>query len=230
MLEAYKILGQALLAKRPEVEIPLRNGDELWEVASAIRYDNPELNVIWNYVDTTYRIVRKPTRNKYMHLFLEYNGSFQTLQNKLAKIDKIAQEIIEQTIAGKVLSDTQRIEAIYAYLASQYTYSERKKDGEYPKTSYTLECLLKKDAVCAGLASVLTYILKKIQIPVMTVLGESEQERHAWNIVQQPDGSYRHIDLTWDVGRKNFHYLALDDLAIRARKHHWVGLDYPICA
>lgn len=230
MQSAYWILANALLVRKEEVEIPLREGEELWEVARALRFDHPEINLIWNYPETRYRIIRKPTGKKCMHLFLEYNGTAQTLKNKLKKIEDVVQEIIENSVAGKVMGDEQRIEAIYKYMASRYRYSDRMKNGEYPKTSYNLECLLKQDAVCSGLSSAFTYILKKLQIPVMTVLGESEQEKHAWNIVQFPNGSYRHIDLTWDVGNRRFEYLALDDIAIRARRHHWVGRDYPICA
>lgn len=228
--DAYWILANALLIRKEEVVIPLREGEELWQVARALRYDHPETNIIWNYGESTYRIARKPSGKKYMHLYLEYNGTYQTIKNQLEKIDHVVQDIIEKTISNRVMSDAQRIEVIYSYLAANYVYSEQLKNGEYPKSSYNLECLLKKDAVCAGLSSAFTYILKKIQIPVMTVLGESEQEKHAWNIVQLPDGTYRHIDLTWDVGQKHFKYLALDDIAIRARRHHWVGRDYPVCA
>ena len=48
-------------------------------------------------------------------------------------------------------------------------------------------------------------------------------------LVKMADGTYKHLDVTWDAGSSKTTYLALDDLAIKSKKHEWNIIDYPVC-
>ena len=135
---------------------------------------------------------------------------------------------------GEKIADYDIVRKLCAYVVKVYHYTEEQGNGRYPEYAYTLECLVRGDGVCAGFADALTYILRKLQIPVMTVSGKANGQYfsgYAWNIIQRTDGTYWHIDLTWDLrcaleGQK---YFELDDGAMRARKHYWNSQKYPMC-
>lgn len=52
-------------------------------------------------------------------------------------------------------------------------------------------------------------------------------------MVQIIDGSYRHMDITWDLEKaqkgKEIGYYLLDDIEMKARRHFWNVQDYPVC-
>ena len=236
---AYWILVDAILEMQEIVELPLENDDELLEVYSALEYDYPELGLIWDYESCGYYKWKRNGRAE-MSLRMSYRGTRAEIETRIRKVEAKVERIIEESLGEKTRTDQEMIEQVCKYLVSHYHYSApigKNKKGKniYPQDSYTIECLLKGDGVCAGMASSLTYILHKLQIPVVTVLGDAlvqkGREAHAWNIVQNVDGSYRHIDVTWDLsGNKLFlEYRNLDDVAMRVRRHLWATEKYPCC-
>lgn len=236
---AYWILLDSIVEMREYVELPLEEDDELLEVYEALEYDYPEVGLIWDYESCGY-FKRKRNGRTEMSLRMSYKGTRAEIENRIRKVDEKVRKIIEESLGGKTWTDQEMVDQICKYMVTHYHYSAsigKNKKGKniYPKDSYTIECLLKGDGVCAGMASSLTYILHKLQIPVVTVLGDAagtkEKEAHAWNIVQQVDGSYRHIDVTWDLaGNALFlEYRNLDDIAMRVRRHFWETDKYPCC-
>lgn len=116
-------------------------------------------------------------------------------------------------------------------------------------TGYDL--LVYGTTVCAGYAELYTQILNSVGIPCITVT--SEEMNHAWNLVQL-DGSWYHVDVTWDdpskdiYGRVRHTYFLLTDAEIstgeephygwdanisctdtRYADAYWRGVENPIC-
>lgn len=226
--KAYNEILDALLSMQKKKRVVLENAEELLEVYEALYWDYPEAERIWNYEASGYELSDK------MELKFCYRGSRDEIRRRLTRIEKKVEEIILASLRERELSDDKIIEAVYAYMCEHYRYSDKLPNGKYPEDSYTLECLLRGDGVCAGIALSLTYILRKLQIPVICVMGTVDSEnqgRHMWNLVQLSDGRYCHLDLTWDMGQKPeyMQYLKLDDTAMGEKSHNWKHLSYPVC-
>ena len=113
-----------------------------------------------------------------------------------------------------------------------YTTEPMDKNG-FPKYCYTLEGLL-SSGVCACYARSLVYLLAiKLQIPCQYVTGEVVQQTtgsHAWNVIQQTSGKYRHCDVTFDLGKYEKEYFSMNDIQFRARGHFSnTNETYPAC-
>lgn len=237
--QAYWILVETIVQMESNSQLPLESGAELLNVWCALEYDHPELALIWKYEKSMFSMSKRNGKSM-MTVHMVYKGTRKEIENRIAKVEKKAKEIIEKSLASKQQSDQEMTWAICRYLVDHFHYSSSigtEKDGEkkYPAYSYSLECILKGDGVCAGLSCCLTYLLRKLQIPVVTVLGDAHVGDgfgcHAWNIVQYADGTHRHIDVTWDLGTKEtfMKHRDLDDVAMRMRRHLWEAAEYPCC-
>ena len=227
----WKILN-AVMKEAKEVVFE-GNGNDLRKIYMALRIDCPEMCIIWDYENSTYweQIERgKPI----VRMQIAYKEGGRSL---LHHIEKKAETILLNCIRNVGnQSDPEIIRKLYLYMADNYHYSEEKdENGNFPKYAYTLETLL-NNGVCHGYAISMIFMLHKLQIPIMYVGGDADGVNfggHAWNMIQQLDGSFRHLDITWDLGKGRIpsrmkHYV-LDDIAMKSRRHFWCVRDYPLC-
>lgn len=233
LLEAYWSLVYAIAELSGEIEVPIRTDREYYAVVNAIIYDYPELGFYWNYGDTRINARYKKDGVDIWRLGLNYNSTKPEVQRKLSQINQTVEQIVDAVTAKTEFQagneERQMIIAVYDHLARRFTYSE-KKDGKFPDYAPTLECLLHGDGICAGISSAYTYILKKLQIPSMVIIGYGRgYEGHAWNIVQLSDGRFCHLDLTWDLQNFIYQYLLKDDADMAAGRHLWDYRVYPNC-
>ena len=63
-----------------------------------------------------------------------------------------------------------------------------------------LDALLAGCADCEGYARAYQYLLQKAGIPALYVTGEANGGGHAWIIMECEDGTWYHVDPTWDDG------------------------------
>lgn len=197
-------------------------------VYSALRNDYPEVDIIWDYSSSQ---IWENDHKLNVTLLLKYKTDGNCL---LTNINQKVYDIINAGLKGNMLSDQEILEEIYCYMSKQYHYTkEQTQDGHFPSHAYTLETLL-RFGVCRGYAISMVYILRKLQIPSTYISGDADGNEfggHAWNIIQLSDGTYRHFDMTWDLGKSRIkEYFLLDDISMKARKHFWKTLDYPECA
>ena len=97
--------------------------------------------------------------------------------------------------------------------------------------------MLRKKAVCWGIACAFKLICDYCQIKCFVVVGDAlpiieGAAGHAWNIVRLEDENY-HVDVTWDIKKKGdisfiYDYLNLDDHLIKM-DHTWNDEIYPPC-
>lgn len=234
MKRAYMKLTAALCDMEPSVILPLQNVEELEDLHWAVRFDNPELMLVWQYEKSSYSPRKTCGIQNEMSVYPAYRGSQEEVKRRLERVEKKVDEIFDVCLAGGAKTDDEVTRALCAYLATHYRYAKMLPGGDYPDYAYTLELLLYGEGVCSGFSSVLTYMLKKLQIPVMTAIGwidNGESGEHAWNIIQRSDGAYRHTDVTWDAGKSFFlpAYFSLDDRSMRAKRHNWRPDRYPEC-
>lgn len=206
--------------------------EDIYLIYQALRLDYPEIEVIWDYQQSGYFKNIIAGNSCIIKMFLKYKKDCDLL---LRQIDDKVNQIIRKCSGKGLTSDEELVKAVYKSLSEEYIYSkERNTDGTYPDYAYTLEALL-KNGVCRGYAVAMVYILKKLQIPVMYISGDADGQEfggHAWNLVQNIEGKYRHLDVTWDLGKpeNKFNYFYLDDIQMRARRHFWDVRKFPKCS
>ena len=223
--EAYRKTLECIIAGKNKVTFYGESSDVL-RVYTAIIDDFPEVDIICDYIKCR-MLIDEQNHTVTSSLIYKDNGV-----EMLRSINRKVYEIIANTLKGNKLTDSEILEAIYDYMTKHYRYTkEEKKNGSYPPYAYTLETLLRL-GVCYGYAISAVYILRQLQIPLILARGDAgvDLKPHAWNIIQLSDGTYRHLDMTWDLGGKGAkQHLLLDDVGMKARKHVWRVLDYPEC-
>lgn len=98
-------------------------------------------------------------------------------------------------------SDTEKVWLIFDYLSRQVEYRETGDNSHS-----VVGCLPEYGhaAVCEGMAKAFKLLCDASGIPCIVVKGEysadGHSERHAWNIVRINGWTYRHIDVTAQIG------------------------------
>lgn len=227
--EAYMKLLKAIRNRDASVVL-CGKGEMYCQVIYSLLEDFPELEFVWDYYNSPYSHSKKGGIHT-VSATLNYKNE----RELLARIITKSEDIIRNCLTQNLLSDTEIVERVYRYIANHYHYLKTKtSNGGYPDYAYTLETLL-RNGVCKGYAVSLSYILNRLQIPCMYVHGPADGARgfgeHAWNIIQTPEGLFRHMDVTWDLGKPVYKmkHMLQDDIAMRARRHSWKYSKYPAC-
>lgn len=97
-----------------------------------------------------------------------------------------------------------------------------------------LDALLAGCADCEGYARAYQYLLQKAGIPALYVTGEANGGGHAWIIMECEDGTWYHVDPTWDDGENTVsraYFMQNDSVFGRTHKIRPAvpGASYPSC-
>ena len=124
------------------------------------------------------------------------------------------------------MSDEMKALIIHDYFIYEYAYDyDNYLAGTIPDDSYTSGGIfLNKTGVCNAYACGYYYIMNRLGIECYVT--SSEEINHAWNIINI-DGSYYHVDCTWDdpvydkIGMVGHYYFLLSDTAIQKSHTGW---------
>ncbi|MEG0471568.1 MAG: transglutaminase domain-containing protein [Solibacillus sp.] len=139
-----------------------------------------------------------------------------------AEVDKILPKIIK-----KGATEFEKVKAVHDYIVLNGSYSSQTKNSQY--TAYTF--LTEQKGVCQAYALLMYKMLDELNIDAKYVKGYSNNERHAWILVNVDDNWY-HVDPTWNdpIGNKNdevrYKYFMLTDKQI-SKTHFWEKEEYP---
>ena len=140
------------------------------------------------------------------------------------------------------MTDYDKELVIHDYLVRTITYdhesiSANENEVQNREIYNVLGPLLRKKAVCWGIACAFKLICDYCRIKCFVILGKALQNNpgdsgHAWNIVRLDDENY-HVDVTWDLKKKGdisfiYDYLNLNDHLIKLN-HTWDDEIYPLC-
>ncbi len=136
------------------------------------------------------------------------------------------------------MSEYEKEKVIHDYLVRTVTYDHEalKTNKNIGDAFNILGPLLKKKAVCWGIACAFKLLCDYCKIKSFVVLGDdngdSSDGTHAWNMVMI-DGKTYHVDVTWDIKDKGdisfcYDYFNLDDHLI-LMDHTWEVDIYPKC-
>lgn len=149
--------------------------------------DHPELFYVEGYSYVKYTRGSKITSILFSG---SYTMDFDTAVERRAQIEAAAEEIL-----AKIPEDASDYEKV------KYVYETLIRNTEYrldaPDNQNIYSVFINHTSVCQGYAKATQYLLDRLGIECVLVLGTVDTgEVHAWNLVKL-DGSYYYVDTTW---------------------------------
>lgn len=199
----------------------LKTPDNIFSIMNNIVKDNAE---IMYYSGVEYVNGR---------LKIKYTRPAEQLKNHQISLRNKRDEIVAETI-NESMTDYEKVKAIHDYIINNTYYDmDLFENGKVEEESYTAYgTLVLGVSVCEGYAKAMKYILDEVGIETLVIIGDSKNQKHAWNLVKL-DGEYYHIDATWDDPITNngldvlqYNYFNLSDQMI-SKTHTWEKSDYP---
>ncbi len=155
---------------------------------------------------------------------IETTMTVEEIKKHILAVDQKVTEILSQV--NDTMSDEMKALIIHDYFIYEYAYDyDNYLAGTIPDDSYTSGGIfLNKTGVCNAYACGYYYIMNRLGIECYVT--SSEEINHAWNIINI-DGSYYHVDCTWDdpvydkIGMVGHYYFLLSDTAIQKSHTGW---------
>lgn len=180
-------------------------GEYYQSAIEAYIYDNAEVfylspRKMYLNIETTTR-GENSTYNVFINSGNESNYLTDEFQSK-EQIDQAVSQIEQvknQILQNKTGNTFEDIKMVHDYLIDTISY-----DSSLSKTNIynVYGALINRECVCEGYARAFKYLLDKLDIPCVMVIGtgtnsQGETENHAWNYVQL-NGIWYAVDTTWD--------------------------------
>lgn len=170
--------------------------DELMEVFELAKAENYELAYTYDWIRVgSWRY--SGTKLYSFDILYDFDNATTNAEVKsryskvVAELDKI------EAMINKNWSDEEKILFVHDYLVNRVSYDfESYKDGTIDDAQLCLYgALIDSNAVCEGYSKAFMVMMHRLGIDCKLVASETMQ--HMWNVVKL-DGSWYHIDLTWD--------------------------------
>lgn len=124
--------------------------------------------------------------------------SYYTTAQQEAEVAAKVQSVLSQLdLANK--TDYEKIKAIYDYICDHVVYdNDHLSDPGYNLQYTAYAALLQGTSVCQGYSSLFYRMALEAGVDNRVIIGQSQGQHHAWNIVKL-DGVYYNVDSTWDA-------------------------------
>ena len=182
----YREMLEGIRSFRERFYITLSSEKEVNRVYKALLYDHPEIFWIHNR-ERVYRTVYEGRD------YCQFSPGYTYTEEERREIGQAMEEACQEVlrlISGN-MDDYEKVSIIYTWLVDHITYGLSQDDQSIAGAFW------KKEAVCAGYAGAMQYLLEQVGIPCIYVEGVSADsgEGHAWNIVILDDEAY-YVDVT----------------------------------
>lgn len=182
----YREILQGIRDYEEKFYLSLSGDDEIDKVYHAVLKDHPELFWVHNrekVYKTTY------SGKDYCQFAPGYSYTETERQEISQAMENAYQEVLAQIPEGA--DDYDKVMTVYTYIIDNTEYVVSDDDQSIAGTFW------KKQAVCAGYAGAVQYLLERLNIPCIYVEGDAvnSDQGHAWNIVQL-NGQYYYVDVT----------------------------------
>lgn len=226
----YRELLQGVQTMEKCIFLHAGKGDHPEKVYETLLYDRAELF----YCDGSSRMT---VYEDYTEFYPGYTCSLSEKEEREKQIEKAYQNCAAGV--GSDFSEYDRIQYVYEYIVNTVDYDEYAPDNQN-----IYSALVGKRSVCAGYSRAAQYLLGKMGIECIYVVGTvRDGSPHAWNIVRC-DGKYYQMDVTFadpvylseenlqeipaDV--INYDYLCCTDAQMFLDHIPAEGVPYPECA
>ncbi len=160
---------------------------------TAVLYDHPEL--FWLDLGYSYEYLENMG---IVEIHLSYNETINDIENNKQLFEESVNTILENANAYE--SDEEKERYVHDILIEMIEYDE---SASLNQSAYS--ALVNHKTVCAGYAKAFQYLMQKLDIPCYFVVGESEGQQHAWNLVYI-NNTWMNVDVTWDDGLYDPYY------------------------
>ena len=182
----YREMMRGIREREEQFYITLSSDEQVNHVYKALLFDHPELYWVHNR-EHVYRTVYGDS--DYCLFSPGYTYTEQEMQQIDASMEEAYRELCSLIPEGA--GEYEKISRTYAYIIDLTDYVPSEHDQSIAGVFW------KKEAVCAGYAGAMQYLLERLGIECLYVEGDSDDsdEGHAWNIVRI-EGNYYYIDAT----------------------------------
>lgn len=160
---------------------------------TAVLYDHPEL--FWLDQGYSYQYLENMG---IVEIHLSYNETLDNIDEAKQLFDQSVNTIVDN--ANMYESDEEKERYVHDTLIEMIEYDE---SASLNQSAYS--ALVNHRTVCAGYAKAFQYLMQKLDIPCYFVVGQSEGQQHAWNLVYI-DSRWMNVDVTWDDGLDDLYY------------------------
>ena len=219
----HKIL-QGIMSLDDEFQIPLLEGEDLYNVFFQLRLDHPEIFWATGY---KYRYYKDSPNMIFIPEYLFDKGKIKehqkALEGRIARLLRPMQE----------LTPEEQEKSIHDFILENVTYDKLQKQYSHE----IIGPLQQGIGVCEGIAKTVKLFCDRLGIDCLIAVSEADPEhgvryRHAWNLVKV-GGSWLHLDATFDnslkrYGTKRYDYYNLEDRQL-FRDHQPLIAPVPAC-
>jgi len=194
------------------------NENELKELMWLLSYDCPEL---FQFSGEYAYYVRESEKEHVLSIQPHYLMTKAEYEGAVLSVEELLSAWLNETA---LMDDYAKEQLIYDKLIEVCTYEE---DGKHSGTAYG--ALIEGKARCEGYSKAMCLALRKANIETMVLTGSawdnrkprSVRQAHAWNVANI-DGSYYHLDATWDdndqFGTCYAYFNVTDDVITKSRE------------
>ena len=231
----YKELYEGFKARKKniEVHVDLRRltPKDISDIAISVYNDTPS----FYYLDVTkYSYIPTPFGYIYSQNYIYTDKEIEEYDRRLEQ----GLNIFQKKYILPNMTEYQKEKIIHDYLVKTVVYDHEALNSanHIDEAFNVLGPLLKKRAVCWGIACAFKLLCDYCQIKSFVVIGNTIPRQgdagHAWNMVKINEETF-HVDVTWDIKEKGdisfcYDYFNLDDKLILAN-HTWESKLYPKC-
>lgn len=182
----YRELLKGILAREKDFYLTLSQDDSIDRCYHAVLKDHPEIFWVHNH-EKIYKTTYSDSD------YCTFTPGYIYTESEISEIQN-AMEAGFQEVSSLIpadASDYEKVRIVYTYVIDNTQYQASDDDQSIAGVFW------KKEAVCAGYAGAVQYLLERIGVPCIYVDGSTQgsTEGHAWNIVKL-DGEYYYVDAT----------------------------------
>ena len=182
----YRELLKGIRAREKDFYLTLSQDDSIDRCYHAVLKDHPEIFWVHNH-EKIYKTTYSDSD------YCTFTPGYIYTESEISEIQN-AMEAGFQEVSSLIpadASDYEKVRIVYTYVIDNTQYQASDDDQSIAGVFW------KKEAVCAGYAGAVQYLLERIGVPCIYVDGSTQgsTEGHAWNIVKL-DGEYYYVDAT----------------------------------
>ena len=182
----YRELLKGIRAREKDFYLTLSQDDSIDRCYHAVLKDHPEIFWVHNH-EKIYKTTDSDSD------YCTFTPGYIYTESEISEIQN-ALEAGFQEVSSLIpadASDYEKVRIVYTYVIDNTQYQASDDDQSIAGVFW------KKEAVCAGYAGAVQYLLERIGVPCIYVDGSTQgsTEGHAWNIVKL-DGEYYYVDAT----------------------------------
>ena len=182
----YRELLKGIRARENDFYLTLSQDDSIDRCYHAVLKDHPEIFWVHNH-EKIYKTTYSDSD------YCTFTPGYIYTESEISEIQN-AMEAGFQEVSSLIpadASDYEKVRIVYTYVIDNTQYQASDDDQSIAGVFW------KKEAVCAGYAGAVQYLLERIGVPCIYVDGSTQgsTEGHAWNIVKL-DGEYYYVDAT----------------------------------